>query len=89
MRTPLPVSRHPLPEMALQKTQSMTSKGEDIEDVKHEVSRDDEDFGGPEERKRMEKKLLRKLDARMSILIVIYILNYVCFRSSCLFAVQA
>jgi hypothetical protein len=34
-------------------------------------------FGGPEERKRLEKKLLRKIDARMSILIVIYILNYV------------
>jgi hypothetical protein len=34
-------------------------------------------FGGPEERKRLEKKLLRKVDARMSILIVIYILNYV------------
>lgn len=34
-------------------------------------------FGGPEERKRLEKKLLRKVDTRMSILIVIYILNYV------------
>ena len=37
----------------------------------------DAEFGGPEERKRLEKKLLRKLDARMSILIVIYILNYI------------
>jgi hypothetical protein len=37
----------------------------------------DTEFGGPEERKRLEKKLLRKIDARMSILIVIYILNYV------------
>jgi hypothetical protein len=37
----------------------------------------DASFGGPEERKRLEKKLLRKVDARMSILIVIYVLNYV------------
>ena len=37
----------------------------------------DASFGGPEERKRLEKKLLRKVDARMSILVVIYILNYV------------
>lgn len=41
------------------------------------VSAGDEEFGGTEERKKLEKKLLRKLDARMSILIVIYILNYV------------
>ena len=37
----------------------------------------DAEFGGHEARKKLEKKLLRKLDARMSILIVIYILNYV------------
>lgn len=37
----------------------------------------DAEFGGPEERKKLERKLLRKLDLRMSILIVIYILNYV------------
>lgn len=37
----------------------------------------DAEFGGHEERIRMEKKLLRKLDARMSILVIIYILNYV------------
>jgi hypothetical protein len=37
----------------------------------------DAEFGGPEERKRLEAKLLRKIDARMSILVVIYILNYV------------
>jgi MFS family permease len=35
------------------------------------------DFGGPEARARLEKKLLRKLDARMSILVIIYILNYI------------
>ncbi|KAL0950041.1 hypothetical protein HGRIS_010049 [Hohenbuehelia grisea] len=38
---------------------------------------DDEEFGGPEARRVLERKLLRKLDLRMSILIVIYILNYI------------
>ena len=37
----------------------------------------DAEFGGAEARKVLEKKLLRKLDARCSILILIYILNYV------------
>jgi hypothetical protein len=37
----------------------------------------DAEFGGSEGRKRLEKTLLLKLDLRMSILIVIYILNYV------------
>lgn len=35
------------------------------------------EFGGDEGRKSLEKKLLWKLDLRMSILIIIYILNYV------------
>ncbi|KAF8915919.1 MFS general substrate transporter [Mucidula mucida] len=34
-------------------------------------------FGGPEARKRLENRLLRKLDRRMSILVLIYILNYI------------
>jgi len=37
----------------------------------------DAEFGGTEARKLLEKQLLWKLDLRMSILIVIYILNYV------------
>ena len=37
----------------------------------------DAEFGGTEARKILEKKLLLKLDARMSILVVIYILNFV------------
>ncbi|KAH8106014.1 MFS general substrate transporter [Cristinia sonorae] len=37
----------------------------------------DEEFGGTDARKLLEKKLLLKLDLRMSILIVIYILNYI------------
>jgi len=37
----------------------------------------DAEFGGTEARQKLEKRLLRKLDFRMSILVVIYILNYV------------
>ena len=37
----------------------------------------DAEFGGTEARKKLEKKLLIKLDARMSILMVVYILNIV------------
>ncbi|KAI0268180.1 MFS general substrate transporter [Gloeopeniophorella convolvens] len=36
----------------------------------------DAEFGGHEARLQLERKLLRKLDMRMSILILIYILNY-------------
>ncbi|THU87620.1 MFS general substrate transporter [Dendrothele bispora CBS 962.96] len=41
----------------------------------HEDS--DAEFGGTEERKKLEKKLLMKIDLRMSILVIIYILNYI------------
>ncbi|KAF6749945.1 MFS general substrate transporter [Ephemerocybe angulata] len=34
-------------------------------------------FGGTEARRRLEKKLLLKVDLRMSVLVVIYILNYI------------
>ncbi len=37
----------------------------------------DAEFGGHEARRKLEQRLLRKLDLRMSILVVIYILNYV------------
>ncbi|KAH8113243.1 MFS general substrate transporter [Phellopilus nigrolimitatus] len=37
----------------------------------------DAEFGGYEERRRLERKLLWKLDCRLSIMLVIYILNYV------------
>lgn len=48
---------------------------------KHLIDDDpDAEFGGHEERRRLERKLLWKLDLRMSILVIIYILNYV---SSC------
>lgn len=38
---------------------------------------DEAEFGGREGRLNLERKLLRKLDMRMSILVLIYILNYV------------
>ncbi|KAF8709595.1 MFS general substrate transporter, partial [Rhizoctonia solani] len=37
----------------------------------------DAEFGGTEARRALERRLLRKLDLRMSILIFIYILNYI------------
>lgn len=37
----------------------------------------DAEFGGSEARRRLEKKLLLKVDLRMSILVLIYILNYI------------
>lgn len=42
----------------------------------------DADFGGTDARKALEKRLLLKLDLRMSIMIIIYILNYVTTPSS-------
>jgi hypothetical protein len=36
---------------------------------------EDLQFGGPEARAKLEENLLKKLDLRMSILVVIYILN--------------
>jgi len=68
----------------------MSSK--DLEETKHDEhtlephSRDSEaaldpdaEFGGAEARRKLERRLLLKLDARMSILVIIYILNYVSF----------
>ena len=56
-------------------------KDTDIEkvDIRSPVVDEDPDaeFGGREERKKLERKLLTKLDLRMSVLVVIYILNYV------------
>ena len=41
------------------------------------TSDSDAEFGGTEARSELERRLLLKLDARMSILVVIFILNYV------------
>lgn len=61
-------------------------------DLKGDVSTSDDpdnEFGGKEARKTLERKLLWKLDLRMSILVVIYILNYVKSNISFPFELQA
>lgn len=65
-------------------SRSVAEKAEDrqVEEIHNETGSldsvdSDAEFGGPEERARMEKRLLWKLDCRMSIMVVIYILNYV------------
>lgn len=42
-----------------------------------EIETYDTEFGGTEARAKLEKKLVWKVDARMFILVVIYILNFV------------
>ena len=57
-----------------------SSVSSDVEKVGREHVEEvdsDAEFGGTEARKKLERKLLWKLDLRMSILVVIYILNYV------------
>lgn len=54
-------------------------KVEDLESVRIAQEDPDAEFGGAEARRKLERKLLRKLDARMFILVIIYILNYVGF----------
>ncbi len=49
---------------------------EGVEVAKQPIDPDAE-FGGLEARRRLERKLLWKLDLRMSVLVFIYILNYV------------
>lgn len=51
-----------------------TASGAHDSDAKYQ----DAEFGGPEERKKLERRFLLKLDLRMSIMVIIYILNYVC-----------
>ncbi|EKM59840.1 uncharacterized protein PHACADRAFT_115106 [Phanerochaete carnosa HHB-10118-sp] len=63
--------------MSLERSPSIASKEEAEFGFSKEVALGDEEFGGTEERKKLERKLLRKLDMRMSILVVIYILNYI------------
>ncbi|EGO19879.1 hypothetical protein SERLADRAFT_453200 [Serpula lacrymans var. lacrymans S7.9] len=45
--------------------------------IDEEDNDSDAEFGGPEARKELERKFIMKLDIRMSILVVIYILNYI------------
>ncbi|TFK28785.1 sugar transporter [Coprinopsis marcescibilis] len=50
----------------------------DSSSISHHPNEDrDAEFGGTEARKILEKKFLLKLDLRMSILVLIYILNYI------------
>ncbi|KAH9844126.1 MFS general substrate transporter [Rhodofomes roseus] len=67
------------PTMSTSEVKKAVSEFEDIEHQQPELvgNAGDEEFGGTEERKKLEKKLLRKLDLRLSILIFIYILNYI------------
>ena len=68
--------KHSPPSPDLEKSQ----KGSSIShQEKADSVNEDAEFGGPEARKRLEKKLLLKVDLRMSIMVVIYILNYVRF----------
>lgn len=57
-------------------------------DLKGDVSDPDNELGGKEARKTLERKLLWKLDLRMSILVVIYIMNYVNSHTSFPFELQ-
>ena len=56
----------------------MSSTNEKDNDNDKIEQQQDAEFGGPEARKKLEKRFLLKLDLRMSIMVVIYILNYVC-----------
>ena len=57
----------------------VAEKDEKVIECEKIVSTEDPDaeFGGTEARQRLERKLLMKLDMRMFILVIIYILNYV------------
>lgn len=62
------------------KDSGLSKRAGDVEEKpveKSEYAGDDSDFGGTEARRKLERRLLLKLDLRMSILVVIYILNYV------------
>ena len=54
---------------------------EKIESIRTGVHDPDAEFGGHQARKKLERRLLWKIDLRMSILVLIYILNYVRSRS--------
>ncbi len=48
-----------------------------MEQAHPDIDSDEAEFGGREARLNLERRLLRKLDMRMSILVLIYVLNYV------------
>jgi hypothetical protein len=53
------------------------SESTSVSDHQKSLADPDAEFGGTERRKILEKKLVRKIDLRMSILVLIYILNYI------------
>lgn len=59
------------------RSSSPIEKADDVEAVNIVSDDPDAEFGGTEARKKLERRLLWKLDARMFILVIIYILNYV------------
>jgi len=62
---------------------SHSTNEKDTEGIKqaqqYDLNAEDPDaqFGGTEARRKLEKKLILKVDLRMSIMVVIYILNYI------------
>lgn len=46
--------------------------------LQHNAGDSDAEFGGTEARRILEKRLLWRIDLRLSIMVVIYILNYAC-----------
>lgn len=74
--------RHSIAELSTRQAmmaspQSVEEKEVENGEVEHVDDDADAAFGGYAERKKLERKLLWKLDCRLSILMVIYILNYV------------
>lgn len=59
------------------RSSSPIEKADDVEAVNIVSDDPDAEFGGTEARKKLERRLLWKLDARMFILVIIYILNYI------------
>ncbi|TNY20064.1 MFS general substrate transporter [Rhodotorula diobovata] len=55
----------------------MPSKEQDVFEERDERAAEEAITMSPEDRQRLERKLVRKLDARFSILVIIYILNYI------------
>ncbi|KAJ2931581.1 hypothetical protein H1R20_g5434, partial [Candolleomyces eurysporus] len=63
----------PSPDLEKSPKGSSISHQENADSVKDR----DAEFGGPEARRILERKLLLKVDLRMSIMVLIYILNYI------------
>ena len=69
------------PTGSIEEKERATSDEKDEREYIEKSDRDDA-FGGVAERKRLERKLLWKLDCRMFIMVIIYILNHVRARAT-------